>query len=236
MRDIDTSNIPVDRPVTQYVLRYEIVHSIEYNSDDEDSPKWTLGASSARTEVDPRSDQALFQTIEMEHYIRREIGIESAHLVHKTHVDAMCIKDDDNNRLTLTPITHRMFDGRRNGKGYSMEPRLMIEPAAEPKEGGPKQAGTPAWQQSAGTVLDSKGRQRFKTWIKISFLEQVDYEMTSHFLKSGTVFGKEGDDYGVPVCYTFVHVLDQETFRSNLQWKADEETKKLWQQYRNDRA
>ena len=149
----------------------------------------------------------------------------------------MDVKDDDNNRLMLTPMTHRTFDGRRNGTGFmgfSAVPRLMIEPASEPKEGH-KQSAETVWQQSAPTVVDTEGRKRFKTWLKISFLENVDYEMTSHFLKSGTVFDKDGDDFGIPVCYTFVHVLDQEVFRANLQWKADEETKKLWQQYRNER-
>jgi len=119
--------------------------------------------------------------------------------------------------------------------GYSSVPRLMIEPAAEPKEGH-KQSAETSWQQSAPTVVDTNGRQRFKTWMKVSFLEQVDYEMTSHFLRSGTVFDSEGDDFGIPVCYTFVHVLDQEVFLANLHWKANEETKKLWQRYRSERA
>jgi len=66
-------------------------------------------------------------------------------------------------------------------------------------------------------------------------LEKDDYDLASSFFKSGTVFDTRGDDFGIPVCYTFVHVLNPEVFRANLHWKADEETKKLWQKYRNER-
>jgi len=57
MRDIDRSNIDVGRPVRKTVMHYEIVHAVDYHTDDEeDSPKWSVAPSSARTEVDPRSD------------------------------------------------------------------------------------------------------------------------------------------------------------------------------------
>ena len=132
-------------------------------------------------------------------------------MVHKTHVKSQGVEDNDNNRLTLTPILHRMFDGRRNKSGYTRIPRIMIEPMDDPPAAtdlSSTQRGQTLWQQTDEMVRDASGTPRYKVWMKVSSLEMIDHETIAHFMKPGTYFdqNKVENGNGIPLCYTFVHV------------------------------
>jgi hypothetical protein len=234
MKSVNPDKIDINQPVKSRTEQVNFIHTRDYNSDDEESPKYSVAVSSVRTEVDTRSDLAIYQSLELEHFLRADLGVQSCHLVHKSHVEDVGIEDNDNNRICLTPMLHRMFDGHRNKTGYTRPPRIMFEPSEEPAFQSAKSGET--LNQRKGLIeRDTLQRQRHKVWIKVSCLEREDYETICHFLKVGTVVDPNNDDHGIPICYSFVHVLSPKTFKENLRWKAENETIPEWEKFREER-
>jgi len=105
------------------------------------------------------------------------------------------IEDDDNNRLDLSPTIHLMFDGRRNQYGYARIPQIMIDPEPDFIS-----------NDNVTTAADSVGNVRVGTWVKLTGIESIDFEMISFHIKEGAQTNRTND--GFIKFFTFVFVRD----------------------------
>jgi len=214
-------DVDLSPPVVVKAPQVANIHSWDYRSDDElGSARCGNSDSTVYSNAEPDSDLARFQSIEVTGFIQAGVA-DSAHLVHKSALEAQGIEDTENNRLALSPTLHRFFDGRRNQHGYSRFPKVLIEPA-------------PAFTDTSetATATDSRGVLRERVWIKVSTFEASDSELIASYFKEGTqAVGTSG---GFVEFFTFVFVTDREEFYSNLEWKAAE-TRSVWEDARSRR-
>jgi hypothetical protein len=93
------NTVVVSFPIVVDVPTIQNIRAWNYRSDDEPgSDRCGDSESTVYTAAEPDGDLAKFQSIELPRNIRKGT-VDSAHLVHKSAMDVVGTKDDDNNRL-----------------------------------------------------------------------------------------------------------------------------------------
>mmetsp|Transcript_12163 Transcript_12163/g.34397 ORF Transcript_12163/g.34397 Transcript_12163/m.34397 type:complete len:451 (+) Transcript_12163:98-1450(+) len=199
------------------------IRRIDYDTDDESSPAYSQILSMQVTKADPKEPLTRFQSIEQPELLMLGYDLEKAHLVHDSELKARrkagradCKDDVNNNRLVLTSTIHKMFDGHRNGEGYTRLPLVMIEPADSLPESAP--------DVQVPEELQGVRETRFLVWLRVTAYDEDTTTGIIGRMKGGCFVHANG---GCREIYTHVHVLDPDAFRANLEWKAAD-TRRLW--------